>query len=363
LGVVEVVIQADIDEKSKRLCDLSPKDCIKYIYVNGQLIFPIRLHAKLNATTFSIKRNMDLEIHFDKELGSSEVAVPMTKLKKKFLTQEFFDYFSNRVVIIVSPHSDDSAISCGGLIYYLRNCKLWQVHGKCPPVNILIMTKSPTGVGPDYFKEYSTYIGFKEETIDSLGAEAYAKIRFNESLAEKMLLDTNSHWLKLPKKMLEDKKSESVKTFGAFLDQTILAPIKKDYTPLFLIPQFGDQHRTHQIVTEFMLKVIREWPSKKLSGAELWMYESPWGALDTSDINRVIPLDKHAMFAKCQAISMHQSQEVRTQFTDVALARSRYYAETLPESLIGGYGSGGLEWDYVEVFSSRDWSRKIFFPT
>jgi LmbE family N-acetylglucosaminyl deacetylase len=272
------------------------------------------------------------------------------------LSRGFFDHFSRRSVVVVSPHSDDSVIACGGLIYYLCNRKLWDERGRgvidIPRVSVLVMTPSARGVGNTYFKDYCRHIGLKGSDFNELEKPA---IRLNESRAEALLLDTNSHWLDLDVAGNEAKSKEKV--VGILRD--MLGQTTDD--PIFLVPNFGDQHPTHKDVTKLVLEIIRkqgcvddEPALTQLSKAEIWLYESPWAALDPAEINVIIPLDKHAMFAKCQAVSMHQSQVVRTEYSDIARTHSRYNAEVLRE-MIFGFGEVDHRWDYVEVFSARKW--------
>jgi hypothetical protein len=297
------------------------------------------------------------------------------------LSKLFFEYFSERTVVIISPHSDDSVIACGGLIYYLRNRKLWEAHGRnnCPPVEILVITESPGGVEPDYFEKYCSYIGtfmglndetiknelekrglkekeIEEEFIKRINA-IKSQIRCCESRSEATLLSANSKWLQFPRDIVE-KSSNFLLSISPILEKIL--DENKNQHPLILMPCFEDQHHTHTNITKSMLDSIRHWPTKLLDNAEIWLYESPWANLDTSAINVVLPLDKHATFAKMQAISMHQSQQIRTKFSEVALARSKYLAEVLPESLLGGFGSGGFSWDRVEIFSSVNWKMLDF---
>lgn len=291
------------------------------------------------------------------------------------LSMLFFDHFSKRTVIIVSPHSDDSVIACGGLIYYLRNKKLWKAHRKeaeRPSVEILVMTESPSGV-EDYFEKYCSYIGTfmgleelekrhlegketKEELIKKINTMK-SQIRCCESRSEAMLLSAGTKWLHFSKGTIE-KPAEFTSTISNILENILIENSCDD--PLILIPCFGDQHHTHINITKNMIDSIRHWPTELLDKTEVWLYESPWANLDTSSINVILPLDKHAAFAKMQAISMHQSQQSRTKFSEVALARSKYLAEVLPESLIGGFGSGKFSWDRVEIFSSINWKMLDF---
>jgi len=377
LGSIEVIIQANVD-RNGNLLQLNPKKNIRHIYVDGQLLPPTSLYGTGNKHTsanYSISRDTEnLRVSFDDQRpSSSNIATPMTPItdeKKRSLSMSFFDHFSVRSVIVVSPHSDDSAIACGGLLYYLRNKELWRAHNdkyECPPVDVLVMTESARGAG-DYFPDYYSYIGMQNSNIDSFEEEELkemlAGVRYNESLGEEMTLATNSHWLAL-------ENLSDVSGTWEILHNFLQGILDEKRIPLFLLPYHSDQHPTHKSIRKLMLGFIRNWPELRdhffyENGdprAEVWTYESPWSALNIEDINVIIPLNKYAMFAKCQAISMHQSQEFRTQFTDIATNRSRYFAEALPELLLSGFASAEkLESEFLEVFSSFDWFRRDFSP-
>ena len=387
LKTIEVVVKADV-LGDNTLAD-SEQDHIQRIFINGRPIYDVSKtdegHEQLilaarqisvagnsgnkpiniglgSGTSFQIRLRPD---RFD----SSEASVPMTEIvKEHMLTDQFFEYFSRCAVIVVSPHSDDSAIACGGLMYYLRNMRLWRERYKTdslPRVDVLVMTKSSRGVDDLYFERYCECVGAKatfeqkekagKQKLDEFMDMGKGEIRYNERLVEAMLLSVHSHWLDLSDMKADNRVFEELKLiFKEYDDKWI---------PLFLVPNFGEQHHTHKGATELILRIIRSLKNReslpKLKDALVWLYESPWSFLDPADINVIIPLDRHAMFAKCQAISVHQSQENRTQFSDVAWNRSRFLAETLPETVYG-FGGSAREWNYLEVFSARDWDLKDY---
>lgn len=367
LGLIEVVVKAQVNKKNGRLRKLSERD-IMHVIVNGTPLPPdpkklsLKAMVGLSPKEVEVNRNMkNLAITFSRRIGDgSELAVPGTTS----LPESFFD-FSDYIVIVVSPHSDDSVIGCGGLIYYLRNKRLWEDRGDCPPVHVLVMTASPRGVEDKYFKHYRKLVGVR--TYGNY-TKFKSEIRRNESKAEAYLLDTETHWLDLDARGPDVDNREKI---GQVLEEKILTEgILKDKTKvLFLIPHHRDEHETHRRVAQLVLKFLRACHEKEecerksyeqaCAKAEVWAYESPWVSLEPNDINVILPLDKHAIFAKCQAIAMHQSQEVRTRYSDIARTQGRHHAETLPE-LVFGFAGGGLGWDYVEAFESRDWKLKAF---
>lgn len=435
--IVEVIVRAEVDEVTGKLSDPDEKEVGKYIeriFINGDLIYkPDRrprvdeAHIGPAASRIDVQRiRGTLLLDFTpKHFHSSSVALPMTEVSASLLSDQFFEYFSGRHVIVCSPHSDDSVIACGGLIYYLRNEELWSAYGyvaeQTPSVDVMVMTESSRGVPDQYFEDYCKYIGTPVEIMNERKGEAKAEVRHNESLSEGMLLSTSSHWLNID--ILGDKQ-EIRRKITDKLSEILGDP--SPVNPIFLIPNLKEQHPTHRSVTDIMLGILRKvfsiglgkYQNELMDGivsddlrerfrdngirisrnttvsvreeggvwiivdqqdsrekyfvklergqldiysgilpgevTEIWLYESPWSYLDTGDINVIIPLDKHAMFAKCQAISMHQSQDIRTRYSDIARAHSRGNAETLQE-MVYGFASSSRKWNYLEVFSARMW--------
>jgi LmbE family N-acetylglucosaminyl deacetylase len=268
-------------------------------------------------------------------------------------TPEFFECFSERDLVVISPHSDDSVIGCGGLIYYARNPQLWDDAALRPRVHVFVMTASPRGVPLREFEAYCGAIGVDppDPQDDPDGhAELRRQIRHNEARSEAFVLDTVPHWLDL---RFDDPKS------GRLLARRF-ARLREDAEArkrrlTFLVPPFEDQHPTHRSARELVLEVLR----KAEYDAEVWAYESPWGFLTPTHINVILPLDKHAMFAKCQAIAMHQSQEARTRYSEVARTQARRNAEVVPEEALA-FGEGPFGWDYVEVFHKLTWTTVLY---
>jgi LmbE family N-acetylglucosaminyl deacetylase len=165
-----------------------------------------------------------------------------------------------------------------------------------------------------------------------------------------LVLDTVPHWLDL---RFDDPKSGRLlaRRFTKLREE---AEARKRRLA-FLVPPFEDQHPTHRSARELVLEVLR----KAEYDAEVWAYESPWGFLTPTHINVILPLDKHAMFAKCQAIAMHQSQEARTRYSEVARTQARRNAEVVPEEALA-FGEGPFGWDYVEVFHKLTWTTVLY---
>lgn len=380
LGTVEVVVRTEVDENGElaKNADGRPIIELEYVAVNTLELLP---SAKLDMLRVAypswppredqvlhvtrLRRAHDIEICFEKVEGRSasgyrtndSACVVNGRLRRR-PARAFVDYFSGRDVVVISPHSDDSVIGCGGLMYYLRNRGLWA--GKAadeqrPNVHVLVMTASPGGVPEREFQAYCHVIGITSRQLAmqaGLHPLLRSQIRRNESLAEAFLLDAETHWMALAVDDLE-----AVDQVTAKLEQIRGAENTRSRPVTVLIPSSEDQHPTHRWASELVLKVLRR--EEAYGAAHVWAYESPWANLSAANIDIILPLDKYAIFAKCQGIAMHQSQEVRTHYTEVARTQARCKAEVVPEELFS-FGGGARGWDFVEVYQDLRWQKRVF---
>jgi len=384
LGTVEVIVRAGVDEGGDLKKEAGRDEIqLEYIAVNGLELFPRpNRHAPRKAypalpfgkgrIVRIDRRPIDDEIQLTEDVEVTFVEEkPLDDDQKKDsafavkgqpcdgLTDAFFEYFAGRHLVIISPHSDDSVIGCGGLVYYVRNRELWERKGRKeqrPDVHVLVMTASPGGVLKEQLEDYCSAIGVAkapDAVVDAeLHAELRAQMRRNESRSEAFLLGTSTCWMHLTRP--DDPRAYHK------LEETLegIRRRSREVRPLtVLIPPPEDQHATHRLIREVVLRFLRN--RREYDDTDVWAYESPWGALAPTDINVVLPLDKHAMFAKCQAIAMHHSQETRTRFSEVARTRARLKAEVLPEELFA-FGGGRFEWHFVEVFQRVRWKMGVF---
>jgi len=379
LGTVEVVVRTEVDPQG-RLTKANGRELIElqYIAVNGVRLLPdpdvdaprrafpdLLSHQSpaLRADRWPPNEKRlglvdDLGLTFVEDetnaiyrSGDSALTVqgqPVSKPKPAF-----FEYFSKRDLVVISPHSDDSVIGCGGLVYYLRNRELWEDEAQRPTVYVLVMTASPRGVSEAEFDRYCEAIGIDPPQPDvdpDARAKMRSQVRRNESRGEAFVLDMETHWLDL---RLDDPRSSG--QIERTLETLRREAERRGRELTFLVPPYEDQHPTHRSARELVLRVLR----KGEYGADVWAYESPWGFLSSTHINVILPLDRHAMFAKCQAIAMHQSQEARTRYSEVARTQARRNAEILPEEAFA-FGEGSFGWDYVEVFHELRWKMEVY---
>jgi len=379
LGTVEVVVCAEVEESGeiKRSGGHGVIE-VRSVIVNNVRLFPdpdvesprrafpclpapgcpvLRVHRwPVGPNRFEASE--DIDITFVQEganaaYRSDDSAMPARGTPHRKPTPDFFDYFSRRDLVVISPHSDDSVIGCGGLLYYVRNRELWEDASLRPTVHVFVMTASPRGVRLREFDAYSRAIGVEppdaKEDPDA-NAELRRQIRRNEARSEAFLLDALAHWLDL---RFDDPKSGRL--LAKRFERLEHEAERRRRRLTFLVPPFEDEHPTHRSARELVLEVLRGSDYH----ADVWAYESPWGFLSPTHINVILPLDKHAMFAKCQAISMHQSQEARTRYSEVARTQARRNAEVVPEEALA-FGGGAFGWDYVEVFHKLTWTTVVY---
>jgi LmbE family N-acetylglucosaminyl deacetylase len=379
LGTVEVVVQAEVEENGelKKTHGHGVIE-VRSVIVNNIRLFPdtdvksprkaypcfpspgcpvLRVH-RWPVGPSGFEESEDVDVTFVEDganaaYRSDDSAMPAQGAPDRKPTPAFFEYFSQRDLVVISPHSDDSVIGCGGLIYYLRSRALWEDPSLRPNIHVFVMTASPRGVPPREFDAYCRAIGIEPADAKDdpdRSAEVRRQIRHNEARGEAFLLDAVAHWLDL---RFDDPKSGRLlgRRFQRLRDEAE----RRSRRLLFLVPPFEDQHPTHRSARELVLEVLRTGDYH----ADVWAYESPWGFLSPTHINVILPLDKHAMFAKCQAISMHQSQEARTRYSEVARTQARRNAEVVPEEALA-FGEGPFGWDYLEVFHKLTWTTVVY---
>ena len=286
------------------------------------------------------------------------------------LQKDFYEKFVRTLVIVISPHPDDSVLGAGGLIHRLTDHVAWERCCKAPRedwpvVYTIVMTPGARGVDDEYLRRYAMkrlnaqnpalveYLMLKMsggETKPDLERELSAvreDIRRQESTAEARILRV--------------KESIFAGLEGIYHDHTITSEDRAKFSEivtrlladydgwhrLILVPHRDDAHPVHKMSTELACDLAEQ--ELLWKDTSIWQYESPWITFTPSQIDTVITLDGIGMATKAEAMAVHRSQEYRTKYSDVARYRAQMKAETLPE-LLGGFGSADSTWDYVETF-------------
>jgi len=232
--------------------------------------------------------------------------------------------FPYDVVIVVSPHPDDSCIAVGGLLYRLSHERpSCQVH-------VLVMTSGYRGVTDQYLKRYLD--ARAEASIASEGEEVRhglqllsrkpseplspqerqqlvdlkTKIREEEVAEESRVLSFTPHYLRLN---IYEEHAITEQDQARFI-QVLDVLHTQGQNRLLIHPGIYDAHQTHRLCSQLARDVL-DLRYPKLY--ERWTYESPWTQFHVrSDI--IVPLSESAFSAKVLATNAHRSQTERTPY-------------------------------------------------
>jgi LmbE family N-acetylglucosaminyl deacetylase len=285
------------------------------------------------------------------------------------ILKDFPGYFRDTIVIAISPHPDDSVLGAGGLIHRLTDTIAWTNAGidagSFPVVYTICMTAGTRGVDDEYLLRFA--LGRMKEKEPDLATYLLAKsgggpidkelerrltvireeIRHQESSAEGRLLRVKeTRFLNLRDLYHNHTISANDRTI---MNETITSLYAEhpERRRIILLPHRDDMHPVHGLSTSVVIDIVEN--EVGWENTLLWQYESPWITFTPHQVEVVIPFDGIAMATKAEAMAVHRSQEYRTNYSDVARYGAQMRAETYPE-LLGGFGTSGHSWDYVEAF-------------
>jgi len=217
-------------------------------------------------------------------------------------------------ILIISPHHDDSAVSCGATVKALA---------KNNDVYTLIMTA-----------------GYRAD-IPGLSRAQKIKARVKEARAESKILGSkiilgNFKFYDNGKKFWPD----DLEKFGK-----IFMKIKPD---VIMLPHERDEHPTHLLSTRLALEYFNR---KKIKGIELWFYEGLWSQHLLQNINLVFGFDKKLLNFKNKALREHKSQMARLPLVHASQALTRFRAMTMPEQRFVNFGQTPPYFaEYIEAY-------------
>ena len=231
-------------------------------------------------------------------------------LKKKYKSQNTFDdviYNENNIpknknVLVISPHNDDSAVSCGATIKGLsRKNKVYS----------LLMTSGHHAL------------------IEGKTKAQKIQIRKKEAIAEGRVLGSqvivgNFKFYEHKKKFWQDDLKKL---------KIVWQKIKPE---IILLPHPHDEHPTHVLSTELILDLIKK---ENLKNIELWYYEGLWSQHILNTINIVFGFNQKLLEIKNKALKKHISQVERLPLIKASQALAKFRATTLPEQHFVGYGA------------------------
>lgn len=258
-------------------------------------------------------------------------------------SRKLADYFCYDLVVVVSPHPDDSCIAAGGLLYRLSH----ELADRCDR-HVLVATAGYRGVTDEYMRKTAADGGAdiewspadrdrifkllecKREGILSPDDRIFlrrrrAEIRRNEVIAEAKTLGFVPHFLDL------DMYEEHTLTDAdeARLSEALTQLRQGNKQCLLIMPGRNEQHQTHRLVVDLVARTVRR---GHIGAFELWAYDSPWSMLmPRPDI--VVPLTDETLKAKIKATSCHRSQLDRTRYAGIVEGTAIRTAAILSEWL------------------------------
>ena len=187
-------------------------------------------------------------------------------------------------VLIISPHTDDAELGCGGTI------SKFVEMGK--DVTLLALSTAEKSI-PDQYSSGST----KNEMIQAC-----------EILG---LKNDHIRILDFEVRVFPQNRQE-------ILDSLI--KIRDELNPqVVMVPSLKDTHQDHQVVTNEALRAFKK------SSLSIYGYEQPWNCF-TFDTNTFVELEERHIDTKIKALKQYKTQSVKEYFDDEfirGLARTR----------------------------------------
>lgn len=229
----------------------------------------------------------------------------------------------NKTIFLISPHSDDIAVACGGTVHLLSK------------TNKIIPLLFFTG-----------YRG-----VEKADKKTGTKIREKEMQKEARVLGIQKpFFLRLSSYERNDKmtlKSDILK---------IKNYLQKYQPDIIFLPDENDLQPRHSLASQMTVKAICKLSEKTRKKIFLFFYETPWSIFKNLDFNTAFLLSKNNFQTKVKAIREHKSQIKRTAFDKIAQSLNTLRASIIPEQRIGYYGSKTKSLgEYLEVFMAKSW--------
>jgi len=263
------------------------------------------------------------------------------KLKHMQLSENPF-----QLVVTISPHPDDSVISCGGLLYRLGKLP----RPDRPKLVTLVLTPGHHGVSNEYLREHlaSQNRDAASLTLEEATSEK-TRIRQLEVERETVCLGVDSALLLNLHELYERHtvSPDEVASVSRVLEK-FQAHIPPSAPKLLLLPRLDDPHPVHIASAQLVAEAVEHMP-----GWTLWHYESPWTPLDSREVTVIVSLSRDDLAAKLQAANAHKSQLARTDYAKIVRDLAELKAQTLREILFGFGKNGNKLGDFVEAYQER----------
>ncbi len=262
-----------------------------------------------------LQTHPDVTIIVDKEAAS--------KLKKKYSVSKegwFEDLIltenivpKNKKILVVSPHHDDSAVSCGAILSCLT---------KYNKVTTVVMSNG-------------SHASMKGNTPKERTASREQEAKNESRILKTKTIFNYSQFYDFGKKYWQNDLKRFAKVFKA---------IKPD---IIILPDDRDNHPTHALSTELVLDFLKTQKKRP----ELWYYEGLWSQHVLEEINLIFGYNKKRLAIKNKAIRAHKSQISRLPLIGATENLARFRALTIAEQNFVSYGESPFELDdYVEAY-------------
>lgn len=175
-------------------------------------------------------------------------------------------------VLVISPHTDDAEIACGGT--------LARLSGQGATINSIVFSAC----------EESVPEGFPSNVLRDECVNAHAMIGIPEA---------NCQILNFPVRHFPEHRQ-------AILEEMV--NLNRKYQPdLVLIPSIQDTHQDHNLIAAEGFRAFKN--------TTIWAYDCPWNQPNPK-LNCFVSLNKFELERKIRAISAYESQKGRAYVTE-----------------------------------------------
>lgn len=272
-GAVAAAVEGDLDERC-------PASCLR-IHPDVTAILDSEAASRLTRS------------------GPIEEEAPLTLFEGRTLPR-------GQRVAMISPHPDDTSISCGGLVAE------WSGVSR---VTSVVMTNGHHADIPG--KSRRERIAIRKAEARREGEILGARVAF-------------------PKLDFYDAGNAVIGSDASAM-RDLLESLDPD---VVILPSPTDRHPAHRTCHCITREAVR----RLLSGGgrrrriELWHFEGPWRVFERDEFNTVVALGSRAEAMKERAIRAHASQVGRKRYDLAARGLATFRAVTVPESKLSRFG-------------------------
>jgi len=216
-------------------------------------------------------------------------------------------------ILVVSPHHDDSAVSCGATLSKLA---------KYNQVTVAILSDGSHALMPGMTAQERTARREQEAGLEGrvLGVKTiFSYCRFYNY--------GRKYW------------SRDLRQFANLF--------RRSKPDIIILTDPKDNHPTHALSTALVLDFF----ARRKTRPEMWFYEGLWSQHLLEEINLLFAFGDKALNIKNQAINCHRSQARRLPLVEAAARLARFRALTISEQNFINYGEMPFQpGRYVEAY-------------